>query len=349
MVAFSILSCKRNSVSTKDPGIPYKQIYVLEKDELFGGFLTVDNYHLTMVFNGESTPVTTDIESPFPSHLKIESGLSPSFGRDAIIPTDYPAYFNLPSLTKYSILNEPTLEKDSSHIWSHINIPPDSGVVVPYSNYYGMGKELFVQSLGVNQFQSLQVSTLFDVQKTESEPQQFDITIHEILENISNDSLFNISLILHVPRTLYFKSEKQLTLYNTVSDSVYTSANSCYISYLGRLDGYRHATVESPEITIYKKELPPGDRFDLYYEMKITCMQEKFEIYPLYLVYYVTKGDRIWPASNILIDSELYNGHVDYLYKCNLAIPTYIVLAIDHGNYEVVDPDSIVPTFYDPF
>jgi len=342
-------SFKRNIVIDENITITDKKIYVLEKDEIFGGWSSVDNFHMTIIFNQEETPVTADIESPFPGNLNIKTGLSPSFGNWAIIPTDYARYFKVPSLYNYFHVDEPNFDKNNAHVWCNVVIPPDSGVLVPYSNYYGMGKDLFAKKLGYNQFLNLKILTIFEVKNIESDNQIFQVSIHEIMENTSKDTLFNVNLALHIPRILFLKSETEIELYTIQSENLSSNILKSAIFHWGRGDGFGHGTIDSPEITVLQDTLLPFNKIDFLYEMNIQCLQEKFEIYPWYLVFYETLGKRIWPSSKIKINSAFYNGHVDYLYKCNLSIPTYILLAIDKKKYKISDPDNITPTFYDPF
>ena len=75
LILFFNIACKKKLVNEVTLPVTNKKIYVLEKDELFGGWSSVDNFHMTIVFNQEKTPVTAEIESQFHENLNIQTKL----------------------------------------------------------------------------------------------------------------------------------------------------------------------------------------------------------------------------------------------------------------------------------
>jgi hypothetical protein len=67
--------------------------------------------------------------------------------------------------------------------------------------------------------------------------------------------------------------------------------------------------------------------------------------YPFHQISAESKGERIWPASIITVGNKNFNGPVNYLRVCGLAIPTYILFSIDNNLLRVVDPKEIEPPF----
>jgi len=335
---------------TEDPKKQWGDLYVLESDVLIGGFTDVDNYHNTLLINTSQDTILFTVESPTPPGLKRESIRSPSFGADAYIALRYSDYFDVPEMSKVYLAYEPDTSTTESHFWNHLRLPPSKGVHVPYSNYLGEGEELFIQSLGVNNFLGLEVTSEYKIEWDEENSTWLNLEMKQTMLNTTAENMYEVGIALHVPREL---STRQIdttrhidsTYYRVISDTMLTKVKkSAYDRDWGRVDGFGLGSI-GQEVTMQEDVLRPGESFGFTIKMTIEPLLDKFEIYPFSLMYFFTKGERIWPQSIITYNGEAYDGHVDYLKLCNLAIPTYILFSINNGEIKVASPDEIEPTF----
>ena len=340
-------SCKSpTKTTTEEPG----DIYVLESDVLIGGFTDVDNYHNTLLINTSQDTILFTVESPTPPGLKRESVRSPSFGDYAYISLPYSDYFDIPEMSKVYLAYNPDTSTAESHFWNHLKLPPSKGVHVPYSNYLGEGEELFIQSFGVNHFMGLEVRSEYQIEWDEENSTWLNLEMKQTMLNTTAENMYEVGILLHVPRELFTRQIDTTrlidsTYYRIISDAMLTDVKkSAYDHDWGRGDGFGLMTI-GQEVTMEEDVLRPGESFGFTVKMTIEPLLDKFEIYPASLIQFFTKGERIWPQSIITYNGEAYDGHVDYLKLCNLAIPAYILFSINNGEIKVASPDEIEPTF----
>jgi flagellar hook assembly protein FlgD len=327
-------------------------IYVMEKDHLFGGSEDVDNYHETLIINTSADSICFTIESPMPDSLQHESVRSPAFGRDAIIPTPYQDYFDIPNYNRGLYTNKPDSSTDHSYIWKNIKLGPSDLMEVPYSNFYGDDGKMFIEKLGTSRFLYMEVALNCSIERDSVDSRYINIEIKETARNITNDTLSRIGIELFVPRELETKFDppngSEFTkLYNLISDTIISPDNNkCHLyNQWGTNEGFGF-WAEGQEMNPSYFVLPPHQSYEFVFKMKIEPLLEKFEIYPTYGVTYITTTmDRIWPASIITLNNNKYQGEVHYLKEFGLVMPTYILFSINKDTLRVVSPDDIEPTF----
>jgi hypothetical protein len=338
---FLFFSCKS---PTETPTEEPSDLYVLESDVIFGGYTDVDIYHNTIIINTSSDSILFDVESPTPSGLKRESIRSPSFGDYAYFSLEYSDYYDIPNMSKTYLTTEPDTSTSESHFWNNLRLAPSEGIHVPYSNYYGEGEELFIKSLGVNNFSGLEVTSEYKIEWDEENSSYLNLEIKQTMENTTEENMYVVGIFLHVPREL---STRQIdtTYYRIISDTLLTDVEkSAYCRDWGKVDGFGLWTV-GQYVNMQSDVLRPDGSFDFTIKMTIEPLLDKFEIYPSLIISFYTKGERIWPKSIITYNGEENNGNVDYLKAVVLAIPTYILFSINNGELKVVSPDMIEPTF----
>lgn len=319
-------------------------IYVIEKDHLFGGFGGVDNYHETLIINTSEDSICFTVESPLPDTLKHESLRSPAFGLNAIIQTPYQDYFDLPNIDNNFYTNTPDSTTNNSYFWKNLKLAPSDLMEIPYSNYYGDAGNIFVNKLGTSSFLYLDIISTYSIEKNANNPQYINIEIKETLQNITNDTLYRVSTHLFIPRELKL-SPDYTTLYNLISDTI-ISINKLYLyNNAGTSEGFGFHAV-GQEIESDKFILLPAQSFEFVFKMTIQPLLNKFEIYPSYGITYIRNDDiRIWPASIITVNNKKYAGEVNYLKECTFVLPTYILFSVNKDSLKVVSPDEIEPTF----
>ena len=331
-----------------------KIIYVMEKDHLFGGRYEVDMYHETLIINTSADSISFSVESPLPDSLIRTSRFAPAFGGDAIIPTPYQDYFNLPNLNNGFYTNKPDSTTSNSYIWKNLKLGPSDLMEVPYSNYYGDNGKMFIEKLGTSRFLYMEVALNFSIARDSVDSSYIDIEIKETARNITSDTLSLVHLDLFVPKELDTNPDPYSTegtdLYNLVSDTVISSNNNeiTLINQLLTTDGFGFFA-DGQYINTNRFNLPPYQSYEFVFKMKIEPLLDKFEIYPAYGVGYITTTkDRIWPSSIITLNNNKYQGEVHYLKRFELPMPTYILFSINKDTLRVVSPDSLVPTFTPP-
>jgi len=247
-------------------------------------------------------------------------------------------------MSKVYLAYDPDTSTTESHFWNNLRLPPSKGVHVPYSNYLGEGEELFIQSLGVNNFLGLEVTSDYKIEWDEENPTWLNLEIKQTMENTTAENMYEVGILIHIPREL-FTRQMDTTCYRIISDVMLTNVKkSAYDRDTGRADGFGLGSI-GQEVTMEEDVLRPGKSFGFTIRMTIEPLLDKFEIYPASLIQFLTKGERIWPKSKITYNGEAYDGHVDYLKICNLGIPTYILFSINNGEIKVASPDEIEPTF----
>ncbi len=340
---FFILSCKSNITP---PNNEYADsIYVLEKDHIFGGFGDVDNYHHALIINTSEDSIVLNVESPTPEGLKRESIRSPAFGKYAFIPTEFSNYFTIPNMANDYLADEPDTSTKKSHFWNNVRLGPSDGIHVPYSNYLGEGEELFIKSFGVNNFMGLEVISEYKIEKDTANLSYLNIEIKQTIINTAQEKMHTVGIALHVPRVLWTKPEDTY-LYKLISDTLITDVKKNVIDHNSGIgEGFGFYRSKGQTIKVQKDILQSNNSFEFIIKMTIEPLLEKFEIYPMYVLQFETKGERVWPQSVITVNNKKYEGPVDYLKVCGLSIPTYILFSIDDGNLRVVSPDEIEPTF----
>lgn len=344
LLIFYFLACNNSTSPYIDnPDSSNSSLFVIEKDNILGNRNYTDMFHETFIINTSQDTINLNVKSPTPQGLTRESALSPAFGRDALIPIDYTKYFDVPNIANISLTNEPDLSTEESHFWKNIKLGPSDGIQVPYSNYMGKAEELFIKEFGTCSALNLDIISDYSIERNPNNSSYIDIEIKETKLNTSNDTIYNIGILLHVPRELKINSEWE-KLYNLVSDSVITTSIFHLYHKSGLVDGFGNRS-SGHWIWTQKDTLLPNHSFDFLYKMTIEPLMDKFEIYPFHQIRTESKGERIWPASIITFDNKIYTGPVDYLRVCGLALPTYILFSIDKDNLRVVSPDDIEPTF----
>ncbi len=318
-------------------------LFVIEKDRLLGGFNGIDNYHNTFIINTTHDSIIIDIESPTPDTLKRESTLSPAFGRNAFFDFDYSKRFDIPNTEIIYLADKPDTSTTGSHFWNDFRLGPSDGIHVPYSSYRGEGEQLYIQELGVNKFFDLEVISDYSIKKNLIDSTQLDIQIIQTMQNTGPDTLFWVGVVLYIPKGLNTKPS-DTNLYNLISDTVICDIRCDYARDFGRVDGFA-VRGTGQQITTRKDTLLPYQSYNFTYQMIIEPLLDKFEIYPMYIIYIETRGERIWPGSIITINNNRYSGPVQYLKVCGLAIPTYILFSINGDDLQVLSPDDIEPTF----
>lgn len=344
MFVFSLFVFFSCSTPTETP--PVKEntsdLYVLEKDHIFGGFTDVDNYHHTLIINTSQDSIVFNVESPTPLGLKRESIRSPAFGD--YIPTAYADYFDIPNISKAYLANKPDTSTTESHFWNNLRLGPSEGFLVPYSNYYGEGEELFIKSFGVNNFLGLEVISDYKIERDGTNSSYLNLEIKQTMVNTTEENMYVIGISIHVPKELRTRTI-DTTYYNIISDTMLTNVKkAAYYREWGTSDGFGLWT-NGQNVEIQADVLPPGGSFNFNIKMTIEPLLNKFEIYPSSIISFYTKGERIWPKSIITYKGKEYTGHVDYLKAVGLGIPTYILFSINNGELKVVSPDMIEPTF----
>jgi len=226
---------------------------------------------------------------------------------------------------------------------------------VPYSNFYGEDARMFIEKLGTSQFLEMGVELNLSIEKDSVDSRYINIEIKETARNITTDTLFRVGLFLFVPRKLQTKYDPNYEnggsefteLYNLISDTVISpSNNKCYLlNQIGFSDGFGfHAIGQDMGPSLFN--LQPYQSYEFIFKMKIEPLQDKFEIYPLYGVGYITTSkDRIWPSSIITLNDNKYQGEIHYLKELGLVMPTYVLFSINNDTLRVVNPDDIIPTF----
>jgi hypothetical protein len=343
LLLFSILLITCNNDITP-PNDNTTNIYVLEKDHIFGGFGDVDNYHHTLVINTSDDTITFNVECPTPEGLKRESIRSPAFGRNAFIPTEFSKYFTIPNMANDYLTNEPDTITQESYFWNNLKLGSSDGIHVPYSSYLGEGEELFIKSFGVNNFMGLEVISEYKIEKDTSNSSYINIEIKQTMVNTTEENMNMVGVVLHVPRELNTKPD-ETNLYQLISDTVISSNKYDLDHDWGFGEGFGLYRSDGQTVTIVKDILMPNTSFEFIFKMTIEPLVDKFEIYPMYQIYFETNGERIWPQSIVTVDDKKYDGNVDYLKVCGLAIPTYILFSIDKEKLRVVSPEEVEPTF----
>jgi hypothetical protein len=324
-------------------------ICVIEKDHLFGGFGGVDNYHETLVINTSVDTVCFTVESPLPIGLKHESLRSPAFGRDAIIPTPYQDYFDLPNINNSFYTNKPDSSTADCYFWRNLKLGHSDLMEVPYSNYYRDDGRIFIKEFGTSQFLYLDIVSDYSIEKDTIDSNYVDIEIKETLQNTTDDTLYRIGTHLFVPRELETQTDpynpRYTVLYNLISDTIISDIRLYLFNNEWTNDGFGFFA-GGQQVEGGGFILLPYQSCQFVFKMTIEPLLDKFEIYPSYGVTFITpNGDRIWPASIITVNDRRYNGQVHYLKECGFVLPTYILFSINHGTLKVVSPDDIVPTF----
>lgn len=138
---------------------------------------------------------------------------------------------------------------------------------------------------------------------------------------------------------------EDIKLYNLVSDTLISKSIHSLYHEGHSSDGFGFPLCLGQWVWTQKDTLLPHQSFELIYKMTIEPLLDKFEIYPFHQIRTESKGERIWPASKITVDNKIYNGPVNYIRVCGLALPTYILFSIDKDNLRVVNPEEIEPTF----
>ena len=340
---FLFNNCKNNVEPPIQPIVDEK-IYVIEDDHIFGGFIDVDNYHKTLVISTSDDTVSVTVESPTPEGLQRESIRSPAFGKYAYFNMDYTKFFNVPEITKAYLTGKPDSTTDKSYFWKNLKLPPQNAIHVPYSNYMGEGEELFIKDFGINNFMGLDVISDYSIKHNQSDSSYLDIEIKQTMTNTTEDTLYMVGIILHIPKVLKTKPN-DTKLYNLLSDTVLCKTRYELDNDFGYGEGFGYYRSGGQTISTRKDTLLPKESFNFFFKMTIEPLLEKFEIYPMYLTNIETKGEKIWPGSIITIDGKKYQGDVHYVKFCGLAIPTYILFSINNGELKVVSPDEIEPTF----
>ncbi|MGD8782654.1 MAG: hypothetical protein PVH88_27325 [Ignavibacteria bacterium] len=336
---FLFFSCKS---PTETPTEEPSDLYVLESDVVFGGYRDVDVYHNTIIINTSPDSILLNVESPTPSGLKRESIRSPSFG--SYFSLAYSDYYYIPDISKNYRTTEPDTSTSESHFWNNLRLGPSERVMVPYSNYLGEGEELFIQSLGVNNFSGLEVTSEYKIERDEENSSYLNLEIKQTMENTTEENMYVVVISLHVPKELRTRTIDTI-YYRIISDTMLTDVKkSAYYRDTGTIDGFGLGSI-GQNVDIQLDVLRPDESFDFTIKMTIEPLLDKFEIYPSSIISFYTKGERIWPKSIITYNGEEYNGNVGYLELCNLAIPTYILFSINNGELKVVSPDEIEPTF----
>jgi hypothetical protein len=344
---FLFFSCKS---PTETPTEEPSDLYVLESDVIFGGYRDVDVYHNTIIINTSPDSMLLDVESPTPIGLKRESIRSPSFGDYAYISLDYSDYYDIPNMSKTYLTTEPDTSTSESHFWNNLRLGTSEGIHVPYSNYYGEGEELFIKSLGVNNFSGLEVTSEYKIERDEENSSYLNLEIKQTMENTTEENMYVVGIALYVPRRLMTRQIDttrtiDTTYYKIISDTMLTDVvKSAYYRDWGKVDGFGLGSI-GQDVNMQSDVLRPDESFDFTIKMTIEPLLDKFEIYPSSIITFDTKSERIWPKSIITYNGEEYNGNVDYLKVCNLGIPTYILFSINNGELKVVSPDMVEPTF----
>lgn len=191
---------------------------------------------------------------------------------------------------------------------------------------------------------NLDVISDYSIENNPQNDNYLDITIKQTMENTSDEILYMVGTALHIPKELNTKPE-ETTLYNLVSDTVICFEKHYLDNNSGYGEGFGYYRSSGQTVRTRKDTLLPNQSFNFVFKMTIEPLLDKFEIYPMYLINIETKGERIWPKSIITVNDKLYEGTVNYMKKCGLAIPTYILFSINNGNLSVVSPDDIESTF----
>jgi len=350
MIFFFLYSSCDDNVN--DPRLSSSEdIFVIEKDHLFGGFGGVDIYHNTFIMNTGSDSILVNVESPTPEGLKRESDRSPAFGKFAYIPTDFSKHFNIPNMANDYLTNEPDTSTQKSHFWNNLKLGPKDAIHVPYSNYYGEGQNLFVEELGVNRFMDLKIIYDYSIKKHSLNPVRLSLSVKVTMQNCGERSLYTAGVVFHVPKELWTSIandtiNSDTKLYNLIEDQVKSSSKKIsLIKYSNYGEGFGFYRSSGQTIEILEDILPPNQSYSFEYSMIIEPVLEKFEIYPMHHIYFEEKGEKVWPESKITVNGANYNGQVNYLKVCGLAIPTYILFSINGDELKVVGPDEIEPTF----
>ena len=353
LLLFYIGGCKQPT-SVDYPNASDSTIYVIEKDHLFGGFGGVDNYHETLMINTSTETVSFTVESPLPDTLKHESLRSPAFGRDAIIPTPYQDYFDLPNINKSSYTNKPDLSTNNSYFWNNLKLGPSDLMEIPYSNYYGDDGSIFVEKLGTSRFLYLDIVSDYSIKKDTNNPNYINIEIKETLQNTTNDTLYRVGTHLFVPSELMTKPDpynpEYTSLYRLISDTVISpSDNKCYLYNNAHSSEGFGFFAGGQEVELGGFILQPNHSYQFTFRMTIEPLLNKFEIYPSYGVTFIkVDNNRIWHVSIITINGKRYDGRVHYLKEVGFVLPTYILFSINNGTLKVVSPEDIEPTFKPP-
>lgn len=344
LLAFIAIYACESTISPHDEYLD--GIYVLEKDHIFGGFGDVDNYHHTLIINTSGDSIVLNVESPTPEGLKRESMRSPSFGRNAFIPTEFSKYFHIPNMANDYLTNEPDTCTQESYFWNKLKLGPSDGIHVPYSSYLGEGEDLFIKSFGVNNFMGLEVISEYKIEKNTNNASYLDIEIKQTMINKTKEKMYMVGILLYIPQELKaIESDTTLDMYNIIKDTVLSSNKKlAYYHEWVRIDGFG-TRATGQQVTTSSEVLEPNKQFNFIVKMTIEPLVSKFEIYPAYIISFETKGERIWPKSIITVNEKKYKGNVDYLKVCGLSIPTYTLFSINDGVLRVVSPDEIEPTF----
>lgn len=351
---FIVIGCEQ-PISVDHQNVSDSTIYVIEKDHLFGGFGGVDNYHETLIINTSAETISLTVESPLPDTLKHNSLRSPAFGLDAIIPTPYQDFFDLPNINNSFYTDKPDSSTANSYFWKNLKLEPSDLMEIPYSNYYGDDGRIFIKNFGTSRFLYLDIISDYSIKKDTVDSNYINIEIKETLQNITNDTLYSMGTDLFVPRELETKFDppygsEWTKLYNLISDTVISPGNiKCYLyNQHGTGEGFGFFAV-GQEIEVGGFILLPNQSYQFTFKMTIQPLLDKFEIYPSYAVMFIkVDSDRIWPASIITINRKRYNGQVHYLKEVGIVSPTYILFSINKDLLRVLSPDEIVPTFIPP-
>jgi len=317
-------------------------LYVIEDDHIFGGFGDVDNFHRTLIINTSQDSISINVESPTPKGLKRESIRSPSFGRNAYFHTDFSEYFTIPNMNNDYLADKPDITSEESYSWNNLKLGPYDAIHVPYSSYMGEGEDLFIKDFGVNNFLGLDVISDYSIEKSSDDSSYLNLQIKQTMVNTTEDTLFMVGIVVFIPRELKYNSNN-IKLYNLISDTVIYERRFEYWD-VGRVDGFS-MPANGQQVVTRIDTLLPNNSFSFVYKMIIEPLEDKFEIYPMYLISIDTRGKRIWPKSIITVNGKVYEGNINYMKFCGLSIPTYILFSINNGELKVVSPNDIDPTF----
>lgn len=307
-------------------------LVVFEKDHIMGGYKGLDNYHHTFLVNTSHDSMSITLHANQPDNIENPSMSLPQFGKNALIITDYSKFFTIPFIKSSYLVDRPDKISEKSFEWSNLKLGPSDAMMVPYSNYFGEGETLFKRGKGVSHFFDLDV--LCDYQIDTNRNDYLDIYIKKSFKNISNDTLFNVGIILFVPKEMAQNSCNE-KLYNIVSDTVICSENFERENNIFTIDGFAKPAI-GQEIRTSKEFLAPNASFDLVYKMKIKSLLESYNIYPMHLISFVSKSKRIWPQSEIVINNKEYTGSVRYIKEIGVAVPTYTLFSISGKNSKII-------------
>ncbi|MBN2281816.1 MAG: T9SS type A sorting domain-containing protein [Candidatus Marinimicrobia bacterium] len=334
-------------------------IFVAETDVLIGAqskIVQIDNFRNTHIFNNNTDSLEFNVLVQVPDSLQVTNSISPKFGKNALLNLKYGKYWNYPDINNSYIVNNPIITNGCFN-WNNLKLGSSDLYKIAWHNYFADSElDCFKILNGNHQYLGLNINSKYDIDVNQENTEFLDLIMEIEMQNISNDTIFDLFVNWHIPRVIYdISNTEYYNLYELIDDElIFDPEDNVYYNgkEWSRKDGYLSLTRGGQEFEISCDTLTMNEVKKIKYKFMINPLLNKFEIHPLRIIVFKQKSNkRLWEETKIYIPSKKveYNNNIHYMKGINFSIPSYQVFKIDNGKYNIFNSQESDTTYYYPY